>query len=212
MIRTKEALTDALAAELVWRRKELSGLKRLATTASSTSERRALFRAGIALLYAHFEGFVHISGRYYLEYVSMQRLPNDELCDSLLAIIVQTRLAGISGSRKASAFSDLVSFFREDSRTRARFPYKTAISTESNLSSVVLREILWCLNFDYRPYETKEKLIDSRLLARRNHVAHGKDVYVDEEDYVNLHDEVIGILALFRNQIETAAFSGSFKR
>lgn len=209
MIRTREALTDALAGDLAWRRKELADIKRL--TKAAHSEKAVLLRAGIALLYAHFEGFVQKAGRSYLEYVCMQRPLNEELCDSLIAVIVKNRLGGIADSRKASAFGDLVSFFRKDGQSRAKFPYKTAIDTESNVSSSVLREIVWCLNLDYSPYETKQKLIDTRLLAKRNHIAHGKDVLVDEEDFESLHEEVIGMMTLLKNQIENATLEGGFK-
>ena len=76
-VRTLEQLYDFLSGELAWRTKELVTLKALVEqTSPSRERRRVLLRAGVALLYAHWEGFVKRAGSAYLEFVDLQRLKN----------------------------------------------------------------------------------------------------------------------------------------
>ena len=60
-VRTINELQDALDSTLSWRRVELSALKGMIEQHESRSQSlpagRSLRRAGIAMLYAHWEGF-----------------------------------------------------------------------------------------------------------------------------------------------------------
>lgn len=96
--------------------------------------------------------------------------------------------------------------------TKSIFPYETAIDTESNLSSKVLKEIIWCLGFEYTPYETNEKFLDERLLAKRNFITHGEKLLVDIKEYSEIHQRIISLMDVFKTQIENSAITGSFKR
>lgn len=212
MIRTAEDLSDKLAQDLAWRKKELSELLQLIRSAQQGRTRqRTLCRCGVAILYAHFEGFIRNGGRRYLELVCMKRLKNAELSDRILTLIVRNQLSGIADSHKASSFYELVTFLRHKAEARSRLPYKTAVDTESNLSSSVLKEIIWCLEFDFSPYESKQKLIDSKLLGRRNHIAHGEFIDVDSDEYEQLHREVVSLMSVFRNQAENAAVGEKYR-
>jgi hypothetical protein len=71
---------------------------------------------------------------------------------------------------------------------------------------------LWCLRLDYSPYETSEKIIDSKLLGRRNFIAHGQAMPVDLSEYIDLHDRVVILLDIFKNQIENSAVTKSYLR
>jgi len=55
--------------------------------------------------------------------------------------------------------------------SRSNIPYKNVMTTKSNLSSKVFRDIVDKLGLDYAPYETKEKILDESLLETRNTVA-----------------------------------------
>lgn len=56
----------------------------------------------------------------------------------------------------------------------------------------------------------KFHLIDSQLLAKRNHIAHGNALVVDCDGYLDLHDEISGLMTLFRNQLENAAVTREY--
>ena len=69
-IRTLNDLNERLSEDLVWRKKELSVLKGLIETNSFTQNKtNALIRSGIALLYAHWEGYIKCAASAYLEFV-----------------------------------------------------------------------------------------------------------------------------------------------
>lgn len=212
MIRTKEELVDRIAQEKVWRIREISELKNVVQTRSmSITRRRVVCRSGVAILYAHWEGFVKKSGTYFLDYVASQRLTLGELKGNFVTIAMKARIDQASLSKKYSAFEEITNHIRNNLGTRARIPYKGVVDTESNLSSTVLKEVAWCLGIDYGVFATKEKFIDSKLLASRNYVAHGEILNVDEADFLDLANEVVGLIEAFRGQLENAAINESYK-
>jgi len=212
-IRTTQELVDALADQLVWRRKELTELRSLADISRANASRQAtLIRAGTALLYAHWEGFVKTSATYFLEYVSAQRRTHAELSTNFLCVILRKQLSTARLTKKVSATGDIIDFLLERMDSRANLPTKNVINTESNLSSLVFREILWTLGLDEAPYATKKTLLDEKLLARRNHIAHGQSLDVSVDDYLEMHDEILALMDAFKTQIENACILKQYLR
>lgn len=212
-IRTQEELTDRIADDYGWRIREVSELKTLVSSAASSDIRRnVIARSGIALLYAHWEGFVKAAGTYFLEYVSMQREPIDSLQTNFVTLILKSRIEQANRSKKYSAFEEVTKFLLENSHSQARVPFKKVVNTQANLSSTVLEEISWCLGIDYGHFLARQKLIDTRLLGRRNHIAHGRDLRVEQDDFVELADEVVALMDSFKALVENSACLGSFKK
>jgi hypothetical protein len=194
-IRTTEQLVDALSSEISWRRKELTDLRYLVQASHGNRTREAaICRAGLALLYAHWEGYVKAAGEQYLEFVCMQRRKNSELSDSLLAITMRSTLQSAESSRKIGNHIEVVRFFRRQMAIRSRLPFRNVFRTEANLSSTVLLEIVRTLGLSTSEYESKCHLLDHRLLAKRNHIAHGSVLDVDSDEYLRLHDEVLELM------------------
>jgi MAE_28990/MAE_18760-like HEPN len=135
----------------------------------------------------------------------MQRCRHSELSDPMIAIVLRSKLLAAEGSKKIGAHIEIVEFFRGRIEQRAVLPYKAVLRTEANLSSTVLFEIIRTIGLNSTGYEPKRHLIDHRLLAKRNHIAHGSTVDVDLDDYLCLHDEVLELMDLFRNDVENAA-------
>lgn len=211
-IRTQEDLIDKIASDHVWRVREISELKGLiALDTTSDLRKRVLCRSGIALIYAHWEGFVKKSGTYFLEYVSFQRHDISELRSNFITLVLRGKIDNASKSKKYSAFDDITKYIINNRNVRARVPYKNVVDTESNLSTTVLKEITWCLGVDYSLFSSKEKLIDLRLVGRRNHVAHGQQLLVDNDDFNEMADEVMGLMNIFRNLLENSAVTGQYK-
>ncbi|MEW5733873.1 MAG: MAE_28990/MAE_18760 family HEPN-like nuclease [Thermodesulfobacteriota bacterium] len=216
-IRTLNDLSDKLNFELAWRKKELSDLKYYIDQPNPGNpgmnrRDRVLGRCSVALLYAHWEGFVKLSTQYFLEYVAMQRLLNQQLHPNLLALSLKSSINFLPETNNYSEYGKVTNFFLTCLTNRARLPFKDGLSTRSNLSSKVLKEILWCVGVDYAPYETKEKFIDSRLLGRRNTIAHGEKIYVDPREYDEMREIVVDMMTHLKNELENSASIGSYKR
>lgn len=210
-IRSFSELVDHLDKELAWRKRELTTMRFLVLR-SRTHEQETMLRAGICILYAHWEGFVKSAGTGYVNYVALKGLKYCDLSPSMVALGLRGKLRTAEATNRVTVHTEVTSFLMSDMRENAALPYEDAISARDNLNSEVLREILHLLSLDYRPYETKKVLLDERLLASRNAISHGQWLTVDRTDYDNLHHEVLGLLNAFRNDVENAAQMNHFRR
>jgi hypothetical protein len=211
-VRSTEQLNQALSDDLIWRKKELTALKFLIeSTASHPDRRTALLRGGIAMLYAHWEGFVKAAARFYIEFLHFQRLRYEQLAPNFLALSIRGKLHSAGASNKVHAHIELIEFFLGHLGEQSFFPYREGLSTRSNLSSSVLREITETLGLDFNGFATKAILIDERLVDARNTIAHGEYLRVDLADFEELHSEVLVMLELFRNEIDNAVAMGAFR-
>lgn len=211
-----EDLKNRLDQQITWRKLELSQLKgMIETERSNLARNRVLLRSGIALLYAHWEGFIKDAGTLYLEYVFHQGLTYDQLTSNFLAIVFKKRLEAVTETNKATIYTENLDFIRFQLSKRSQIPHRGAhrgvIHTGSNLSSAVLKEIICTLGLEYDFYETKQKLIDTRLLEKRNKVAHGEYLELDTEDYIELHQQIVNMMNHFRNQVENHACQKKYK-
>ena len=210
-IQTAEDLNDFLSAEIAWRKKELYDLRSLVLQ-NPQNARNSLIRSGVTALYAHWEGFVRASATAYLEYVARRKLTCHSLASNFLALALRPKLNQALTSSRIEAFVDVVEFLVEQISSTAKIEWRGAINTKSNLSSKVFREILRMLGLDYSYYASKEKVIDEKLLRSRNNIAHGKNLTMDKESFLELHDEVWDLMNNLRNQIDNAAATGGYRR
>lgn len=209
-IRTLNELDDHLAEDHAWRRKELTSIVNFVRESRDKNQPMAI-RAGLLLLYAHWEGFVKWAAECYLNFVSMQGLAFGDLGDSFFALCARRNLELFQNTNKSSKRTELIAFLRGDLSGRAHVPHENVIDTQSNLNSSVLKEIVHTIGLDYTPYVLKEKLIDRDLLKARNQVAHGQYLAVDAPKFEALYDEVKNLLELFHNQVSNAAITSSFR-
>jgi hypothetical protein len=213
-IRTVEELDDALSEAIVWRKKELHAIKTLIELNKTVPDRsNCLIRSGVALLYAHWEGFIKEAGIAYLEFVRMQNLSYEELAPNFIALAMRGKLTKAAQAKKAMIHNEVVEFFLTKLSEKGNIPSNSdAINTQSNLSSDVLENIIHTLGLDYAEYETQKEVIDEKLLTNRNQIAHGKYLVVDQKRFGEIHAEIIALMELFRNQVSNAAATGKYRR
>jgi MAE_28990/MAE_18760-like HEPN len=215
-IRTFDDLTDCLSKDLAWRKIELSSMKGLIQLRKTgMHENKALTRSGITLLYAHWEGYIKRAATAYLEFVSRQKQLNYcDLADNFIAIAMKSRLDAASKAKanQSTIHNEVVKFLIESMNERIVIPRNNVIDTRSNLSFDVLSQILALLGIDNHPYEMRRVLIDEKLLAKRNCIAHGDFLDVDINSYQELHRNVVEMMDLFKDQIENHAVQKLYLR
>lgn len=210
-IRSPSELIDYLDQELAWRKKELTTIRYLLQLLRE-HQRRVMLRAAVCVLYAHWEGYIKQAASAYVELVARLGLRYQELAPSFLALGIRGRLMEAGRTRSPSAHTQFVSFFLFSLGERASLPIDDAVDTASNLNSRTLREILVLLGLDDSPYLTKQALIDERLVANRNRIAHGQYLDIQQDDYEVLHSEVLSLIEQFKSDVETAGINGSYRR
>lgn len=212
MIRTSEQLIDRIAEDLTWRRKELTELRALAQESDDGLRSRVVIRSAIALLYAHWEGFVKRSSGYYLEFVASHRLPYRRLTPNFVGLALRSKFKDLSASEKVSGGAALADFFCTSLDKQSSIPYRNVIDTKANLSSKVLIDIISALGLDESKFETRLRFIDSNLVNRRNYIAHGEDKFVSLAEYLELHDDVTALIETYRNEIENSSVLKRFDK
>lgn len=213
MIRTTDQLIDKIAQDLVWRRKELTDLRALVQEfRNDTLRSRVLIRAAVALLYAHWEGFVKTSSSYYLEYVASHRLPYGRLAANFVGLTLKSKFYELGASEKISAGNVLAEFFCTALDRQSNVPYKDGVNTKSNLSSKVLIDILDALGLATSQFSTRLNFIDTNLVNPRNHIAHGESLGMSIDDYLGLHEDVIALIETYRTEVENASVLRRFER
>lgn len=208
-LRTLNELDDRLSAELARRKVELTALKGVIAR-NDGSTRRGLLRAGVMMLYAHWEGFVKDAAMSYLNYVSFQSVESRALADNIIAVTLRTELLAC-GAKKPSAHNLVVSALRNPAAGIIEVPWSNVIDARDNLRSEVFREIAHIVGIDYSAYATREVFIDKSLCDVRNAVAHGKSDSVTVEEYEALHVGVIALLEQVRTDVSNAASRELFR-
>ncbi len=206
-IRTVDKLQNLLDKDLVWRRKELIDIKLFVN-----STKNPMFaRVGIAILSAHFEGFIKQAANYYVVHVASQNLKLDSLTNNFSSLFFDKNFRGISDSNRVSVNQNFIDKFLDDYYDK-RFKVKytqdnPVIQTESNPTSLVIKEILLSIGLDYTPYETKSNYIDADLLKNRHSVVHGEKIQIEIKDFNSTFLNILKIIEMFNEQIIDAAIS-----
>ena len=117
--RTESQFVDFLDEEFAWRRKELTILWGEVKSAADTT-RQGRIRAAVALLYAHWEGFVKAAADAYVKFVAIRRPKLDELCTGFLALALRSRLRQFAEANDVSVHVDFVDFMSTQLRSSAR--------------------------------------------------------------------------------------------
>ena len=213
-VRTLAELEAALDDSLSWRRIEIGTIKSNLDSAYSHGPHspltRALARSGIAMLYAHWEGFARDAFGAYVDFLARRKLKVSELNDGLARTVfdaLSRRLA--SGDEAATVL--LLEAIRSPNSARAAIPKSSMANTKSNLRSKVLMEILSSVGLDHSEFETKAQLIDRTLCDARNEIAHGRDNFPTADQFTELRDEVLPMMETIRHKIIAAARAGDYR-
>lgn len=209
-IKTLEDLEDSLNKHLAWRKKEMMTLKLLIE--SGDEARITLIRAGIALLCAHFEGFIKDASNDYLSFVSNQNIIYKEL-QSVFSVMKMHSL--IDECAKSSKYSVQNRILKEYDRLSTEIFHvgnSSIIDTHSNPSTKVLKEILLTLGLDTDIFDTKAKYIDASLLSKRHKIVHGERFELEYNDFSVTFDIIMKLLDEYKDVLINAATEEVYKK
>jgi hypothetical protein len=209
-IRTLADLQAALDTEMGWRVKEIMTFKM--ASRESNGQKKYYIRAGVALLYAHWEGFVKTSSQNYLDFVDNQNLTYRQLKSCFSIFGLKSKLDLLGKSRKSQINIEAFDFIQGNLDCTAKLNFGSAIDTESNLTSAVFLNIATSLDISIVEYETKFQLIDSGLVRRRNKIAHGEYLDLNGKEFAELVDDVLVLLRAYKGDLENAASLKSYER
>ncbi len=178
---------------------------------NSSLTQATVIRAGVPLVYAHWEGFIKQSSQDYLNFVTGQRLSYDQLTSCFVVFGVKKHLADIVGARKSSINIEAIDFFRHRLVDRADLSLSNAIDTKSNLNSETFENIALSIGVPATSYDAYYNLIDESLLGRRNGIAHGEYLDLTVEEFRTLADEIIKLLRMYKTDIENLASTAAYK-
>lgn len=208
--RSAEELYDALSSDLAWRKKELTVFHSSIDRADQRV-RPALLRASVALLYAHWEGYVRTAATCYLQYLSRLRLSISQLRPELAALVLRRHLSEFIQTNRPALHASLVQTIRDKANEIARIPTsKDAIRTGANLNFRQLQDVLTSIGCDCTRYEEYADLIDEQLLGTRNRVVHGEGDYIRLPEWDELRSSIVWLMDDITTQILNSAVEKSY--
>lgn len=191
--------------EMTWRIREISDYK-IAFKGQSGASKRAQARAGIPLLYAHWEGYAKNCTTAYVQFVAAKRKKLEALGSGYWTSMMKPSIDQLAARPydKKSQMA-LVDVVRNAGERRFGGKTETIVDTRSNLSFSVLEEIGEIAAINIRILASEQSFIDKILLDRRNNIAHGQNIQVEESDFVDVADRTISIMRAYGNCVIDAA-------
>jgi hypothetical protein len=210
-VRTVEDFQSKIARELAWRKQEISGLR--ISARRSDGDRSYLFRAGLVLLCAHWEGFLRNSIELYFRHVFSQQLRIKELAPNFVA---------------AAFFSDVQRAGKTDypgsADTHGRLAQRILlgvdevcthstwdVKTEGNPGTDVLARLLLSagispeLGLDAAAWSTTKVFIDEQVVRDRHRIAHGEGFRLSRAEFIERSDRVLSLLDRVSGKLLDAA-------
>lgn len=209
-LRTPADFSKFLLGELGWRRKETRYLRSLVDKGGGAVD--TLTRAAVAMLYAHWEGFLKVGASAYIEHVRLQGRKLSELQANFVALSARKLAEGAIQSARWEFQIAFCRAVRERDSVQAKWPKSWNVDTGSNLTVELLRDIILLLGIPYRvEFQLAEKPIIERLLELRNDIAHGKEQGVDPSEFHQLDDKIDELLQVFCNELDNAAAAATYR-
>jgi MAE_28990/MAE_18760-like HEPN len=184
-----------LEDELDWRFEEMVVPKLQAARAADGSLlQRAILRALIAMLYAHYEGFCKTAIRIYLLEIKAMGVRREECVERLRMFSLQKAFRELKGYSNEQCWSFVTNSFshmlKEVMDYELNRESEIALEGEANLYPALLRENLQSVCLPHDEVDAHELLLKS-LVSRRNGIAHGKKLIIADLTTYELHERAV---------------------
>lgn len=206
-IKSKENYLDFIQRERAWRKKELTNIKSLIHK-SRISNNDVLIRAGILLIYAHWEGYIKKACEGFFFYLNFKGIRYSELKHNFIALGMSEEFNWNFPQKKYGSYSKAVSFVINEARGKKfNIDVESRVDTKSNLNYEVLLDLLNMVGLSSEYFENNKHHIDNRLLKYRNAIAHGErtdnnpDLNITSDDFNDLHRRMNDLMDHFETLI-----------
>lgn len=204
-IKSKECFLDAIQIERAWRRKELTNLKYLIHQ-SRDAHNKTLVRAGVLLLYSHWEGYIKKVCEAFFHYMNFKAHKYSDLQPNFLAVGVANEFNGYFPQKKFGSYLKSVNFVLNDANElKFKIDVASRVDTKSNLTTEVLVELLNMIGIESEHFTNNQQYIDNKLLKYRNAIAHGErtennpDLSIDETEFNEIYTRVNSLVDHFES-------------
>ena len=211
-VRSRKECLQALQADSVWRKKEIATIRQRLFVERKKSDRDALLRCAVVMVYAHWEGFVKTACELYLSHVNeMIKRTSVPLSNHFKHLLMWKMFRGKGEHSFLKNPAPFVEMCGEWSCVPGELLPIQVIDTGANLTSKVLRRLATTVGLDYGLFQTKEKLIDESLVKMRNRIAHGESVIVNCEEYDAIEMAVRELIDTFQDNIERCVQNEAYR-
>ena len=172
--------------DLDWRQGEIAVLKVLLKAShTSETEKNVLYRAGWALLYAHYEGFTKFALTVYYDTIQTSGKLCSQLDQATQAFALTKQIKSLKRLPELE-FLLQIQTFQTDSL--ARPPIFPEVDTRSNLWPDVLSDLLSQAELNLCSLTQFNQTLKT-LVKRRNNIAHGQKDMIKDFDYYSQFEE-----------------------
>jgi len=187
-----------LLDDLAWREDEIVVLKTAcALESESTPKGRSLRRAYLAMLYSHYEGFSKFAWEECLIEISKSGYPLSRLRPSLCNTFIRSEISTLRTSANSGFIDDVFSF---RCKLLNQIPSTYENFETSNLWPNVFTDVLNQFGMSSDFVERNKSHLKG-LVGRRNEIAHGKNIGIDDNSLQDLHDSVFDVFFGFTVEI-----------
>lgn len=179
---------DIISQDLDWREREIAAMRVLLSGPGLTdSQRAALLRAGWAMLYAHYEGFIKNTLTVFYDEAAKTAGKCEHLPSNTKVFALRDALRALRNLPCDDMLSRVENFQSEHLASNPQFP---DVDTKSNLWPDVLIDLLKTADLNTSIAEKNEAKLRT-LVSRRNSIAHGEKSFINEVSYFRGFEEAV---------------------
>jgi len=205
-----DSFTVLVTEDFTWRVRELSDLKQVIRL-SGNSYAPVARKAGLALIYAHWEGYVVFVAAAYLTYIAKRKPVLARLMPSLHAVSLTGHIQEWQRQRDSIGLRlKMVEIFRSMEAQQFKKVPHGAINAGGNLNFERFSDICRVMMIDAATIITDKEYLDNEIVGVRNRIAHGGNIIVDDDRLSKASDFVLSSMRTFRTDIENCVLSRTF--
>lgn len=182
------SVIDIISQDLDWREREIAAMRILLSGPSLTdSQRAALLRAGWAMLYAHYEGFIKNALTIFYDEAAKATEKCEYLPSNTKIFALKDALRSLRNLPSADMLNKIEKFKTEHLESNHEFP---DVDTKSNLRPDILIALLKTADLNTSIAEKNEVKLRT-LVSRRNSIAHGEKSFINEISYFRGFEDAV---------------------